>query len=496
MIFYLFLAAIALLLFHNYYWKRRNLPPGPPPLPFLGNILSLANETRWEVKFQEWTYQYGTTFTYWLGNLGFVAVCDYKDMVKYFVENADVFSDRFWLKNAVEEVRGGQFGVLTSSGDIWREHRRFALKVLRDFGLGKNEMEERILAELHTVLEKVNNQMGAEETDFFKFSDMAVGSIINSILSGYRFSDGHEDQFEEMKFVTAEAMKAFTSAEANFVFNNPWLMEVPVINRRAKDAVKYMAAIFAFLDKQIQQHLAENDYTQDLEPNDYIDAYLLERERHIRSEGDEGLFHMTQLRNMLTDLWFAGQETTSSTITWIIAYLIRHPQVQEKMQKELDTVIGSNRIIRNAERNSLPYTNAVIMECQRCCNLLSQNIPRALQQDFEIDGYKYKKGTIVLPQISVLLRNPKVFPEPDNFNPDRFIDENGKLKQVEELIPFSIGKRICLGEGMARMELFLFTANFFNQYKFSAGKIAPTLKKTSGASTMTQPYKCKIELRK
>ncbi|CAD5224525.1 unnamed protein product [Bursaphelenchus xylophilus] len=496
MILYITLALLALILFHNFYWKRRNLPPGPTPLPVLGNLLELARENRWETKFIEWNNKYGSTFTYWLGHLPFVAICDYNDMVKYFVKHADVFSDRHYTKNIVETIRGGQYGVIINNGDSWREQRRFALKVLRDFGLGKNEMEERILQELHLMIEKVNKNLDAEEIDFFNYSDIAVGSVINSILSGYRFTEGKEDEFYKMKHLTTELMKGFTSARANLALNNPVLFRVPIVNSKANYSISVMLELFEFLDGQIQRHLAENDYTEAAEPHDFIDAFLLERQRQIQSAGGEGYYHLAQLRNVCMDLWLAGQETTSSTITWIIAYLIRNPDAQEKMQKELDAVVGSNRIIRNADRGDLPYTNAVIMEGQRCCNLLSQNIPRALQQDFEINGYNVKKGTIILPQISVLLQNPKIFPEPEKFNPDRFIAQNGKLKQVEELIPFSIGKRICLGEGMARMELFLFTANLFSQYKFSAGKVPPSLRKTNGASTMTEPYQCKVQLRR
>ncbi|CAD5224519.1 unnamed protein product [Bursaphelenchus xylophilus] len=496
MILFFILAAITLLLFYNYYYKRRNLPAGPAPLPFVGNVLELSKEERWENKFIEWSQQYGSIYTYWLGEMPVVAVCDYQDMVKYFVKNSEVFSDRLETRNVMEEVKGYTLGVVVNSGEDWREYRRFSLKVLRDFGLGKNQMEERILDELYLILEKVNNELDAEEIDFFKYSDIAIGSIINNIVAGYRFTGGHEHEFDRLKNLATQLMQDIMTPTANLALNNPSLMQVPVLNWRAKRAVECMREILVFLDRQIQKHVAENDYTQDLEPHDYIDAYLLERQRHIQKEGTEGKYNFPELRNICMDLWVAGQETTSSTLTWIIAYLIRYPEVQEKMQQELDAVIGSTRIIRNADRPDLPYTNAVIMESQRHCNLVAQNIPRCLSEDVEIDGRHFQKGTVILPQISVLLQNPKIFPEPRKFNPDRFIDQNGKLKQVEELIPFSLGKRICLGEGMARMELFIFTANLFNQYKFSAGKVPPSLKKVSGAATMCEDYKCKVSLRR
>lgn len=109
----------------------------------------------------------------------------------------------------------------------------------------------------------------------------------------------------------------------------------------------------------------------------------------------------------------------------------------------------------------------IFQESQRGINILPLNLQHATTRDTVIDGFKIPKGTGVVAQISTVMNNEEVFPDPYTFNPDRFIDENGKLKKVDELAPFSVGKRSCPGEGLARMELFLFIANFLNRYKVS-----------------------------
>ncbi|CAL2043256.1 unnamed protein product [Caenorhabditis brenneri] len=149
------------------------------------------------------------------------------------------------------------------------------------------------------------------------------------------------------------------------------------------------------------------------------------------------------------------------------------PGVQEKIQEEMDRVIGSNRLISTGDKNELPYMNAVINECQRCANIVPLNLFHETTKDTVIAGYPIKKGTGVIAQISTVMLDEKVFPDPYTFNPDRFIDENGKLKKIDELVPFSVGKRQCLGEGLARMELFLFIANFFNRYHISPSAAGP-----------------------
>ncbi|KAH7718158.1 CYP-33A1 protein [Aphelenchoides avenae] len=147
------------------------------------------------------------------------------------------------------------------------------------------------------------------------------------------------------------------------------------------------------------------------------------------------------------------------------------------------------------DRSSLHYTNAVIMEAQRVCNLSPQNILHRTTRDVEVDGYMLSEGTAIVPQISTVLYDEKIFPDPKRFDPSRFLDENGRFKPMPQVIPFSVGKRQCLGEGLARMELYLFVANLFNQFKFQPGSKQPSLKRTLGATVPCPPFTCRISKR-
>jgi len=175
-------------------------------------------------------------------------------------------------------------------------------------------------------------------------------------------------------------------------------------------------------------------------------------------------------------------------------------RVQGKMQKELDEVTGTNRdnIISYSERSHLPYINAVINETQRLANILPTNLFRKTTRDVEICGHKIAKGTVIVPQIGSVMFDPRYFPEPQRFLPERFLDEYGKLKKCDELIPFSVGKRQCLGESLARMNLFLFAANFFHKFKvFPVDPLKPpTSAKQMGFGVLPTPYKCRVEVRK
>ncbi|VDN24310.1 unnamed protein product [Cylicostephanus goldi] len=246
-------------------------------------------------------------------------------------------------------------------------------------------------------------------------------------------------------------------------FLYPWLAAFPYFSTVAKMMLSYRDAFFSFFDRQIAEHKKVINYDTD-ETNDYVEAFLKEQRRR-EAEGDKESFSQVQLTNVCLDMWFAGMETTSNTLSWGVVYLLNHPEVQDKMHEELDRVIGSSRAITMADKNNLPYVNAVMNEVQRIANLLPMNLPHETVRDVCIGKWNIPAKTGVIAQISSVLYDEEVFPDPLSFNPSRFIDSNGKLKKVDELIPFSIGKRQCLGEGLAKMELFLFMANLLNRFK-------------------------------
>ncbi|EFO94794.1 hypothetical protein CRE_08763 [Caenorhabditis remanei] len=270
-------------------------------------------------------------------------------------------------------------------------------------------------------------------------SRFMFNSLLRLLEGGYL-----ENQWKSCKFQRVRTYKIFM-----FTY----------IYRLAEFTVDF----YKFFDKQIEEHRSKIDFDSE-ESLDYAEAYLKEQYKK-EAEGDHELFSSKQLSNMCFDLWLAGLSTTHTTMTWIIAYIMNNPDVQKKMHKELDEVIGSDRLISTSDKNNLPYFNAVLNESQRCANIVPLNQIHCVTKDTVINGMTVKKGTGIIPQISTVLLDEKAFPDPYTFNPDRFIDENGKLKKVDELVPFSVGKRQCLGEGLARMELFLFISNFFNRYQ-------------------------------
>jgi cytochrome P450 len=187
-------------------------------------------------------------------------------------------------------------------------------------------------------------------------------------------------------------------------------------------------------------------------------------------------------------------ETTVTTLRWGILFMMLHPHVAERVQEEIDAVVGRDRHVQMSDKSAMPYTQATLNEMQRLGNILPFNMQHMTTADTNLQGHFIAAGTIVLPQLSAVFIDADVFPQPYAFLPERFLDADGSLKRVDELIPFGLGKRQCLGESLARTELFLIFVTLMQKFSFRLipGQPSPSTKGIFGVTAPPQPYKTLI----
>uniref|UniRef100_A0ACB8FKN9 Cytochrome P450 2W1 n=1 Tax=Sphaerodactylus townsendi TaxID=933632 RepID=A0ACB8FKN9_9SAUR len=177
------------------------------------------------------------------------------------------------------------------------------------------------------------------------------------------------------------------------------------------------------------------------------------------------MFHDANVLASVLDLVMAGTETTATTLQWAILLMMKYPEIQCKVQEEIKTVLEPGRLPTFDDKKRLPFSNAVIHEVQRFVNLLPQ-VPRCTAVDTHFRGYFIPKGTTVIPSLSSVLLDDTQWETPDQFNPDHFLDADGNFVMKEAFLAFSTGRRNCLGESLAKMELFLFFVGLFQKFSF------------------------------
>ncbi|BFZ06914.1 hypothetical protein BsWGS_09953 [Bradybaena similaris] len=444
-----------------YLWLRpsdQRLPPCPvSPLPIVGHVFHIDQDPR--PQFKAWRKHCGDIYSLNLAGNPVIVLNGYDLMKEVLVKKADACSDR--PKFYIDEVNGlSNQGLIYSSGAIWKEQRSVSLSILRAFGMGKNLLAIKIQEEVAGLINYLSSLKG-KPSDIRIMVNISTCNIICSVLIGHRFE--HEDtKFQELMYKLGTLVtEQQTVSLINFYF---WVRHIPGDFFKAKKLAANMKSVMTLLSKFIKEKRRHIEDASDV--FNLIDAYTVERNKKTQAGISTTLNDQNLLKNMI-DLFEAGTETTSTTIYWCILYLINYPDVQEKIYQEIIHKIGTDRAPTIQDKSQLVYLNAVITETQRLASIVPLSVTHLCSEELTVSGYTLPKGALILPNLDSVLHDKATWGEDAmKFRPERFIDNSGKLSIPEQFIPFGIGRRVCLGESLAKMELFLFLSTMIQKFQF------------------------------
>ncbi|XP_027140509.1 cytochrome P450 2K1-like [Larimichthys crocea] len=453
------LAAIVGLLVLNFlrssFSSQNREPPGPTPLPLLGNFFQVDFDNL-HISLADLSKTYGSIFTVYLGLKKVVVLTGYKAVKEALVGYADEFANRDIIPIYNDFSPG--HGIVFANGDSWKEMRRFTISTLKDFGTSKRISEARIIEECNYLIEEFEKHEG-KPFDNSRVVSYAVANIISSIMYNTRF-DYNDPIYQSIVERDQETIALMGSASLQIYNTFPWLR--PILKN------------WKLLMKIIRENEAESmkiiaNLEETLNPETcrcFVDAFLAQKQKLEESGIKDSHYHYENLLQTVTNIFAAGTDTAGHTLQWALLFMAKYPHIQDKVHEELRRVIGS-RPVRVEDRKNLPYINAVIHESQRLGNVGPHYVPHQASQDVTLNGYLIKKGTPVLPIFYSVLLDKNEWEAPHTFNPSHFLDKDGKFIKRDAFMPFSAGRRVCVGEGLARLELFLFFTSLFQRFRFT-----------------------------
>ncbi|XP_046336525.1 vitamin D(3) 25-hydroxylase-like [Haliotis rufescens] len=459
--------------------RHPGLPPGPPLLPLVGNIFQMDADPR--VTFSKLRRQYGDIFSVYIFHKPVIVLNGYNVHKEALVKNADVFSDR--PHSFLSDIFGHNKGILSTNGSTWKDMRKFAVTTLREFGVGRSTIEEKIQQELDKLLKAFEDE-GSNEFDCKRHVHTATSNIVSDLCFGKHY-EYNDPRFIRLLDAVEEMITDLGAANVLDVF--------PAVRFLPGDFFNYKRLMrnIQVLEKEVAKHIEEhvNNYEEDEPVEDFTSAFLKEVRR--RKQRDE-TFDESHLSMFLIDIFTPGTYDNANSIKWSLLHLLHYPEVQEKCFQEIQEHVGFNRRPSMKDKTSLSYVEATLSEVLRHADMVPTGVPHTVPHDVQFQGYTFPKGVTIIPMLNSVLHDPATWGDPQNFRPERFLDHEGKFRKRDELVAFSLGRRACPGESLGRMELFLVLTTLIQRFKFvpPSGTLQPLIG-IMGFANNAPPFKCK-----
>ncbi|XP_009787639.1 cytochrome P450 98A2-like [Nicotiana tabacum] len=453
----IFLIFLSYKLYHRLTAK---LPPGPWPWPVIGNLFDIT-PVRFRC-FAEWAHVYGPIFSFYLGSQLNVVVNNAELAKEVLKDNDQNLANRFRTKPLENVSKNGMDLIWADYGphyvkvrklcnlELFTPKRLEALSPIR---------EDEVTAMVENIFKDCTKPCNVSKTLMLRnYLGSVAFNNITRLTFGKRFmnSEGKiDEQGEELKAIVSNGLKI--GGKPNLGEFVPWLRWVFKDDNEALEAQDRRLEKFTRII--MEEHTIARKKTGETKHH-FVDALLtLQKQYDLIDDTVIGL---------LWDMITAGMDTVAITVEWAMAELVKNPRVQQKVQEELDRVIGSNRIVNESDISKLSYLQYVVKESLRLHPPTPLMLPHMASNNVKVGGYNIPKGSIVHVNVWSLGRDPKIWKDPLQFWPERFIIEDVDMKGHDyRFLPFGAGRRICPGMNLAINLVTSMLAHLLHQFTWS-----------------------------
>uniref|UniRef100_A0A8C6RN95 unspecific monooxygenase n=1 Tax=Nannospalax galili TaxID=1026970 RepID=A0A8C6RN95_NANGA len=424
------LSCLLLLSLWRHSSGRGKLPPGPIPLPIVGNFFQIDIKDI-QQSLNKLSKVYGPVFTLYMGMQPTVVFHGYEAIKEGLVDHGEEFSGRGRLPG-LDRINKG---IIFNNGKRWKDTRRFTLMTLQNLGMGKKSTEDRVQEEAQCLVEELRKTNGGtilyllKNTLYililFKNISNSFGLpcdptfILNCAPCNVICSTIFQNRFDYKDKNFVNLMEKVN--ENTKIMSSPWMQ----VCNNFPAIIDYCPGPHNTIFKNF----------------DYVKSYVLEKIKEHQESLDEKHnqqleFTVDNLAVTVVDLFGTGTETTSTTLRYALLLLLKHPHVTVKVQEEIVHVVGRHWSPCMQGRSSMPYTDAVVHEVQRYINLIPINLPHEVTCDIKFRDYLIPKVrwfllcTNIITSLSSVLHDKKDFPNPEKFDPGHFLDKNGNFKKM------------------------------------------------------------------
>ncbi|KAI9059151.1 CyP450 monooxygenase [Trametes sanguinea] len=439
--------------------RRRPLPPGPKPLPLIGNALDFPTKDLGQ-GLRDMNLKYGELVYLNMVGQPMVILGTHEAAVDLLEKRSSIYSGR--SQSTMASLTGWDWLMTTFTyGSWWRRHRRalhqfFTANALKPY-CPMQELEARHFA--HRLVKD-------PEHFLTHVRRMFASSIV-------RFTYGIEiaEDNDEYLVIAEQALDSFNQA---FIPGKYLVETFPVLRflpswlpgaKFQREAKIWKSRVHKLRDVPWEQALAS--IREGTAPPSMVAGLI---QRVSRFSGEQRTEEEIVARNVAAVAYAGGADTTLSVIQSFFLGMASFPEVQRKAREELDVVVGHHRLPLLSDRESLPYLEAVAKECLRWKTVVPLGVPHRSTEDDEYQGYMIPQGTVVVANIWWYSHDPERFPEPDVFKPERFL-KNGRLdpNALDSAdLAFGYGRRVCPGRHFADASLFLSVATVLHTLSITA----------------------------